>query len=356
MLSPIEDGTAVFWLEGAETGFRRVTRGRRPCENGSFPETVPRTVAIVNPHAAGGRAAARWPRVARALEKRLGPIDARFTKEPNHASEIARQALGEGAELILAVGGDGTVNEIVNGMFFAGRPLRPGARLALAPFGTGGDLGRMVAMPTKPDALAVALSEGRAVPFDVGLIRLTGDDGKPVERYFLNLTSFGMGGAVSVRAKQTPLASLNGKLAFLWATVTVALGYKGRAVRLRLDGGEEDERRVTNIAVGNGRFHGGGMQPCPHARLDSGVFEVTVIDYLNLWELITGLPTLYSNDVYRHPKAHRYQARRVEAESDEPVRVEVDGEALGSLPLEITLLPGALPFVLPPRSPLLPGE
>lgn len=307
-----------------------------------------RTVAIVNPRAAGGRAAARWPLLERSLERALGPVEARFTAEPNHASELARQALGEGAELILAVGGDGTVNEIVNGMFFAGRPLRPGARLGLAPFGTGGDLARMIGLPTRPDDLAVALSEGEGVPLDVGRIRLAGDDGKPVERYFLNLTSFGMGGAVSVRAKRTPLARLSGKLAFLWATLATALSYSGPEVRLRLDGGEEDERRITNVAVGNGRFHGGGMQPCPHARLDSGVFEVTVIDYLNLFELIKGLPTLYSDDVYRHPKAHRFQARRIEADSEETVRVEVDGEALGTLPVEITLLPGALPFLMPP--------
>ena len=119
-------------------------------------------------------------------------------------------------------------------------------------------------------------------------------------------------------------------------------------MRLRFDSDEEERTfTVTNVAVGNGRYHGGGMHPCPLALLDDGRFEVTVIERLSWFELIRDIRILYSDDVYRHPKVHHFRARRIEARSDETVRVEVDGEALGRLPLEAEVLEKAVRLVVP---------
>jgi len=304
-------------------------------------------VAILNPRAGGGTAARRWPRIAEALKQRIGPVEARFTERPDHASELTRQALEQGADLIIAVGGDGTVNEVVNGFFVDDRAIRPQAKLGLIPFGTGGDLQRTLGIPSDIEKAADTLAAGMTQRVDVGKLRLTGHDGQPIDRLFLNLTSFGMGGDVSVRAKNI-LSPLSGKAAFLWATLIVFLRYGGKTVDLRLDGSAEAKQfDITNVALGNGRYHGGGMQPCPKARLDDGLLEVTVIERLSMFELLRDLPVLYSDDVYVHPKVRHFHAERVEATSEERVLVEVDGEALGRLPLQATLLKGALDLIVP---------
>lgn len=304
-------------------------------------------VAILNPRAAGGKTVRRWPEFARAIEARLGALETRETVRPGHAAELAREALRSGVETLIAVGGDGTVNEVVNGFFDDDKPVRQGARLGYVPMGTGGDFQRTLQLPTAPQAVAECLASGKVWPIDVGKIRLVGHDGAPVERYFVNLASFGMGGDVSIKAKNCWATELNGKLAFLWATFAVFFQYGGKAVSLRLDDEPTRSFTITNIAIGNGCYHGGGMHPCPRAVLDDGLLEVTTIDRLNWFELIRDLRILYSENVYVHPKVRHFRAKRVVAESDEITRIEVDGEALGRLPLEATVLPRALGLLVP---------
>jgi YegS/Rv2252/BmrU family lipid kinase len=309
---------------------------------------MPRSaVAILNPRAAGGRTARRWPEFAAAIQGRLGALTTLETERPGHATELARRALEDGADTLIAVGGDGTINEVVNGFFADDKPVREEARLGYVPMGTGGDFQRTVQLPTEPAAVAETLAAGRVWPIDVGKIRLVGHDSAPVERYFVNLASFGMGGDVSIKAKNCWATRYDGKLAFLWATFAVFFQYGGKTVRLRLDDSPEQRTfTVTNVAIGNGRYHGGGMHPCPLAKLDDGLLEVTTIDRLNWFELIRDIRVLYSDNLYVHPKTRHFRAKRIVAESDEITRVEVDGEALGRLPLEATVLPQALPLVV----------
>jgi len=290
----------------------------------------------------------RWPEYAAAIGE-LAKLDSHVTERPNHATELARGA-ARYADVVVAVGGDGTINEVVNGLLTAEGNT---AKLAYIPMGTGGDFQRSVQLPLKPAEVAQVVTSGQVYSIDAARARLLGHGGDAVERYFINLTSFGMGGDVSVRAKNF-LSPLSGKLAFLYATFAVFLGYRGKTVRLKFD---EDPREheffITNVAVGNGRYHGGGMHPCPRAVLNDGQLEVTPIERLSMFELIRDIRVLYSDNVYVHPKAHHFRASRVVAESSDIVRVEVDGEAIGRLPMEITVLPRALGLLVPRSSPLL---
>lgn len=311
-----------------------------------------KSLAIVNPAAAGGKAARHWPKIERLLHERLGPVDSRFTQRRGDAIDIAYGALRERYELILAVGGDGTVNEIVNGFFRGGQAVHPAARLGFIPIGTGGDLRRTLEIPLELDQAVEVIAANDPLAIDVGRARLAGYDGAPVERYFVNVLGFGMGGDVSVRAKSLP-RWFGGKGAFLAATLLVFLRYQGKRVRLTLDGTAlPEEFRITNIAIGNGRYQGGGMHPCPRAVMNDGLLEVTTIDLLGTFELLRDLPVLYSDDVYKHPKVRHFRARTIRAESDEITRIEVDGEALGTLPLEIDLLPERLNVLVAPQSAL----
>ncbi|MBK5290468.1 MAG: diacylglycerol kinase family lipid kinase [Acidobacteriia bacterium] len=302
--------------------------------------SVLRTAAIVNPHSASGKTGKVWPGIA----AQLGPVEVRFTNAAGHAIHLARQLLEEGFERLIAVGGDGTVNETVNGFFEQDRPVREGASLAIIPMGTGGDFQRSLGIVNVRDAIAV-LRAGHTRRIDIGKVSYRSHQGEQCSRYFANLVSFGMGGEVAAAAKNW-LSPVSGKAAFIWATLEVFFRYKAKTVELTIDGKPAERHTITNIAIGNGRFHGGGMHVCPKAKLDDGLLEVTIIDALGMWILARDLPVLYSENLYVHPKTHHYQARRVEARSAEKVSIEVDGEALGTLPLELSLLEGALPVVM----------
>ena len=304
-----------------------------------------RTAVIVNPNSAGGKTGRQWPEIAARIAAGLGPVETRFTARPGHATSIARELLEQGCDRIIAAGGDGTVNEIANGFLQDDQPIRPTACLGLIPLGTGGDFRRSLGIPKSvPQAIDI-LTAATTRCIDVGKAAYRSPSGRMEQRYFVNLLSFGMGGEVASRAKNS-LTPLGGTVAFLWATAVALVRYRRKRVRLTLDGVAQPQAfSIYNVAVGNGRFHGGGMQACPTAKFVDGILEVTVIDYMSQLQVIRDFRVLYSYNVYRHPKVHHLRARRLFAESEEAVKIEVDGEPLGALPLEITVLPQRLPVV-----------
>jgi diacylglycerol kinase (ATP) len=309
--------------------------------------------AVVNPHSSGGRTAHEWPQLAQLLESRLGHIAARFTGEPGGGIAITRGLLRDGYDLIIAIGGDGTINEVANGFFDQGRVIRPEAALGILPLGTGGDFRRTLEIPTIPSQAVEILANGVPALIDVGQATFRASNGGQASRYFVNLVSFGMGGQVAARSKNF-MGRLGGKAAYFWATVATFLSYRGRQVSLALDGSSTRlPFFITNVAIGNGQFHGGGMRPCPAAVLNDGVLDVTIISYAGALKLLSNISMLYSGKVHSHPNVRHFEAARIVAESVSPTEIEVDGEPLGTLPLEITLLPRQLRVLVPPSSPLL---
>jgi diacylglycerol kinase (ATP) len=306
---------------------------------------------VVNPLSAGGKTARRWPEIARILEARLGPFTTRLT-EASGGTEPARELLRQGYDYIVAAGGDGTISQVANGFLDHNQPVRREARLGILPLGTGGDFRRTLGIGPKIADIVETLASGVSQPMDVGKAAFCGHDGASCTLYFVNVASFGMGGEVAARS-QNAARALGGGAGFFWATFRTFVGYRGKRVRLELDGEKlPGEFLITHVAVGNGAFQGGGMHPCPRAVLDDGLLEVTVIDYLRMFELARDIRVLYSQDVYRHPKVHHYRARRLVALADEPVQLELDGEPLGRLPFEATVLPARLNVVVPRTSPL----
>ena len=311
-----------------------------------------KTGVIANPRSAGGRTGKRWERLRRALESRLGDVEIRFTERAGHATQLARDLLLCGCDRIIGVGGDGTFNEIANGFMDHDQPIRPGACLGIVPTGTGGDLQRSLELPSNPAQAIEVLSETVPMEIDLGKITFRAYDGQTRTRYFVNLSSFGMGGEVSAQAKNF-LGVFGGKAAFLWATFKVILAYRGKKVELTLDDWSRPRRySVLNVAVGNGPFHGGGMYVCPRARFNDGLLEVTIIDDLGLLTLLKDVRYLYNGNIYEHPKCHHFRAKKIVAASPVETRIEVDGEPLGTLPVEISVLPRCLRVLVPEGSPL----
>jgi len=301
------------------------------------------TVAIVNPKSANGKAAEVWNKVRAHLP---GPVKTLETKAPGHGIQLTAEAIKSGAQIVIAVGGDGTINEVVNGFFEAEHLISRDASLAIIPHGTGSDFRRVLNLPFDDKKAAAVIYSGTPRMLDLMKVQYTAQDGMRALRYSINITSFGMGGAVAARANRSSKA-FGGRISFLVATLQTALAFAGNSITLTLDGSKTIDAKVTNVVVGNGQYHGGGMWVCPGASIDDGVMEVTLIRNLTLFELIKSLPALYNGHIYGHPKVESYRAKQVQADSEDLALIEIDGEPLGRLPIEISVLPGAIRVLLP---------
>lgn len=301
------------------------------------------TVLVVNPQSAGGKTERRWPELRATIQEAYGTFDERFTRAAGDATRLTREALRAGADLVVAVGGDGTINEVVNGFFDGDDAVAPKASFGIVPAGTGGDFIKTLGIPRDTFAAAANLkSAPRAI--DVGRLRYVADDGTPSVRYFINIASFGIGGLVDRFVNESSKA-FGGKVSFAIATLKAGAAYKNATVRLTLDGGTPKEGKIYNVAVANGRYFGGGMKVAPDAAVDDGLFDVITLGDFGFADLVLRGLDIYSGKHLKNPKVTVQRARKVEAvptDGSAEVLLDVDGEAPGRLPATFELLAGAL--------------
>ncbi len=298
---------------------------------------------IVNPASANGRTGRHFDAIARAVAGAFGDFRCAFTKRQGDAVDLAREAAHGGEKLVVAVGGDGTASEVIDGLVERGRLIEPLMVFGCIPRGTGGDLKRTLGWPDDPAEAARIAASGEVLTCDLGLVEYTGHDGATHARHFANVSSFGVSGLVVEKANQgTKL--LGGKASFTIAAAKALLRYSDQPVRWRVDGGPWVEERVTALAVCNGRYFGGGMMVAPEARIDDGLFDVTVWTGLGLADFVLKRHMLYDGSHVKLPNTRRCRARVVEAEpiGDARVLLDVDGEQPGLLPARWSIVPGAL--------------
>ena len=312
---------------------------------------APRTTVIVNPKSQGGRLGKRWADVADAIGRAF-PFDEARTQGPGDATRLAREALRAGAERVVALGGDGTVNEVVNGFFDeAGAPIAPEATFALLPFGTGGDFRRTIGMPTELAAAARAIAEGPRRRVDVGRLTFTTPSGERAHRMFANIASFGVSGVVDRLVNEG--SKRLGRVAFMLATARATWSYRNQRVQLTFDGKDRVEATINTVAVANGRYFGGGMMVAPKAELDDGWFDVVALGDFGFGDLLKSGRRIYQGTHLSMDKVTSRRARVVEAEPVEPgavVELDVDGECPGRLPARFEICAGAL-WVAAPGAP-----
>ena len=306
---------------------------------------------VVNPQSAGGATQRHFDTISQAVRNAVGECAHAFTERPLHAAEITRKALNAGHDLVIAVGGDGTINEVVNGFFEEPRssepprPIKPGAALAVLPRGTGGDLRRTIGLDSDLWR-CVARLKGEKAAIDVGRVDFTGEDGEPGSRYFINVAEVGVGARV-VDIANASSKVLGGKLTFMLASVRALVGWRDLPIRFSLDGGPFEETSVTTFAIANGRYFGGGMMVAPEAKISDGLFHITIWRGFTLADFAFKSGTMYDGSHTRLPNTSTRTARtvRLEPGGSEPVAIEVDGEKIGRLPATFTVLPAALQLV-----------
>lgn len=304
-------------------------------------------LVIVNPRSASGATRSNWSAIASDLRTHFGPFQVAFTKGPGDAIELAKRSALEGRELIIACGGDGTINEIANGILGS----ETDCELGIFPSGTGGDFRRTLGVPTEHREAARSLREGTSKRIDVGKVTFTDLEGGSASRYFLNVSSFGLAAAIIERVKGSrslnwlPLDTIRGRASFALSTLQEVVGIGTTNVRVRIDDREERPLSTVNFCVANARYFGGGMMIAPDAKINDGFLDVINIGDINTAKIILNAYTLYRGTHLDLPEVADTLAKRIEArplnDGDE-VHIEVDGELLGKLPAVYEVVPRAL--------------
>jgi diacylglycerol kinase (ATP) len=294
----------------------------------------------VNPASAGGSTGRRWPEIAHRAAALGLPGDALISEGPGELEELAAEAVRGGARLLIVVGGDGSVHEVVNGIAGA-----DGVELAVVPRGTGRDFARTFDIPRDLDrAIGIAL-KGNVREIDLGLVSFRTWAGAEGRAHFANVASAGISGAIAKRANESSKA-LGGKLSYYWATLAVFARWQTGELRVSVDG-EIRGGRMIDAMVANGRFLGGGMMMLPEAEPDDGLFDVMLFGDVTKRDLLFTLPKSYRGKHLPHPRLEVLRGRIVTVDADEPLPIELDGEQPGTTPARFEIVPRALRLRVP---------
>ncbi len=298
-------------------------------------------MVIVNPASSNGKTRKNWPDIKKNLEKAGLEFDFAPTTCRFEATHFAREAIKNGYETIVSVGGDGTLNEVINGFFDNGVKINQSAKLGIIPGGTGGDFIRTLGYPKDYIEACKVIARGQSQLIDLGKVDFFDHDASPISRYFINVAGFGLDGTVVDRVNRTS-KFFGGFVSFLYGTLAGVMQFKSFDLCLEVDGKPVYEGSTTVIAIANGQFFGGGMQIAPGAILDDDLFDIVIVKGMNKSRFITCLPSIYKGSHGQYPEVTFMQGRSVKASSPGRVLLEVDGEQPGILNAEITLLPKAM--------------
>lgn len=309
-------------------------------------------LVIVNPKSAAGATRENWAGIASDLRAHFGPFNVAFTKGAGDGTTIATRAANEGRKFIIACGGDGTINEVANGILLSEKDVE----LGIFPSGTGGDFRRSIHLPDDDREAARALKNGKTQRIDVGKVTFVDHDGEKASRYFLNISSFGLAVSIIRRLKSSPsldwlpIDAVRGPAGFALSTLQEVLGMTTKKVCIKIDDGEERPLTTVNFCVANARYFGGGMKIAPDALLHDGRLDVINIGDMKSAKIILNVHQLYRGTHLSLDEVKARSAKRVEArpfDDGEEVPIEVDGELPGKLPATFEIIPSALKLRMP---------
>ena len=286
---------------------------------------------VLNPTAGGGRAAKLLPTVVSTLRRLERPRHLHDTTAPAEATIVARQFVADGVSLVVAVGGDGTVNEVANGLLAAAS----GAALGVLPAGRGVDFARSVGTPRNADAALERIVRATPRPIDVG--RATFGDGS--SRAFVNVAGLGFDAVVAERVARSRLPGST--VPYVSGLLGALIRYRNLDVAIEVDG-ERIDGRALAVVVANGRYFGGGMKIVPEADLADGLIDLAILGDLSKSDLLRNVPRVYRGTHVSHPKFRHRTAHEVRVTTAEPAPVQLDGEVVGAAPVTFTVEPGAL--------------
>ncbi len=302
-----------------------------------------KTIVIVNPQAGNGRTEKIWPNIESALEKSIGSFEVLQTTCRGDATDLSRRILKEDAARIVAVGGDGHLNEVLNGFIENDLPVNAESRLSFVMTGTGCDFQRSLGISGKWQNAVAELKDAKVRKIDVGKVTYTAADKTQKIRYFDNIASFGLSGAVDHCLEHSRLRDyLGGSPLFLWATIKTVFTHPNQGIRFRIDDGPEEEICSRLGLLANGRYFGGAMHAAPEAELDDGLLDLLMLKEISVAKFLWHLPKIYKGTHLKIPEIFFQKVRKFTAESSEQVILDIDGESPGYLAATFEVLPKIL--------------
>ncbi len=309
---------------------------------------------IVNPKSAAGSTESAWAGIASDLRAHFGAFQVAFTKKAGDGVILAKSGAENGRGFIIACGGDGTINEVANGILESGKTCE----LGILPNGTGGDFRRTLGMPNDSREAAKALRSGETKTIDAGRVTFFNHEGEQISRYFLNVASFGLSASIIERVKTKPSLdwlpndSLRGKTSFALSTLREVLGLNFVTVRVKIDDGAEKSLNTINFCVCNSRYFGGGMKIAPDALINDGKLDVVNIGDIKTAKILFNAYKLYKGSHLELSEVKATLATRIEvapANGHREIHIEIDGELPGRLPATFEIVPNALAVRVPPK-------
>lgn len=307
-----------------------------------------RWLAIVNLLSGSGRCGRDWEHIARMLYANGIDFDTVFTGCRYHAIELAERGIVEdGYRNLIAIGGDGTVHEVANGILRQKEVPSDQIRFGVVPVGTGNDWIRTHRIPRDYMEAVKVIAGGKEFVQDVAKVRYVNRNGEKEERYCVNICGMGLDAAVNLRVCQMKDKGRNGKMAYIKQLAKSVVSYRSCKMTVNVDGVNEAKGVIMSIAVGIGQFNGSGMWQLPNSVTDDGLLDVTVIETMTVPRILLVVGRLFDGRIYTVKRAHNYRGRKVVISSDDAREMEIDGEALGTTPVELTVEERRLRILVP---------
>jgi len=299
---------------------------------------------IVNPKSGNGKGEKDWPDIRHILEERQTMFEVHFTEKPFHAVDLTHQALDKGFKQILIIGGDGTMNEVVNAMMTHQKVKPQDISIGVIPVGTGNDWCRSQGIPHNYKKAIEIFCRGHQKLLDIGRAEFTASS---TIRYFSNIAGIGFDAEVveAVQKKRLEYGSVS-TLGYLWYMLKELIGTKIKSLQLQWKGGLYDGPLLTG-AVAIGKYNGGGMKQAPGAISDDGLFDITIVGNISKLKILFNLPRLYSGSFVNMKEVSQFRTARVSMKSRETITVETDGETAGCTPVNFSVIPATLHVIVP---------
>ena len=309
-------------------------------------------LVVVNPKASVGKSSKDWPMIKELLVKEGIEFDDVLTEYPGHAIEIVRNAIVEqGYRKFIAVGGDGTNNEVINGVFTQDQVPANEITMAALPIGTGNDWRRTFDIPLEYDKVIKIIKAGHVFAHDIGKLTYY-NDGDPKTRYFLNAAGTGLDEMVCHSTNLMKQQGKGGTIRYLLSLVNCILKYKVTHVQLFVDENMVFDDSILSLSIGNCRFNGGGMMMMPNAVPNDGLFDVTVIKKVSIFKFAANVKNIYDGSFVKKLKeVQTFRGKQIRIVSIPPhsLRVETEGENLNNSPFDFEMLPKAINMIVPKK-------
>lgn len=296
---------------------------------------------IVNPIAGAGKTAKKWPHIKELLQSLRLDFEYALTEAPGHAIELASSAARKGCKLIISVGGDGTINEVVNGLNDAN--CLKDVMLGIISTGTGADYIRTLGIPRAYNEACQLFVKPKTRIVDLGVVEFMGNNGK-IKRLFVNFAGLGFD-AETVRATTQTYKAMGAKASYLMALLSTLVFYQNKEVSIIAEGVIE-QRKIVTILMSNGKYAGGSMMTTPNADPSDGLFDVLIVDDMTKLDLLRSLPRLYKGTHLTHPKVFVKRVKEIEIRPRLRMSLQVDGDLIGEAPARFYVLPAVLNVVV----------